>query len=231
MKSTTEFHEIAVFGAHGHSVMVLQGLEDLWRGRVRVRALIDDLSHGFQHPALGVPVISSDERLARFPDLPVLVTVYAPALRARVFARLAAEGAVLATVPGAPGTHVDPGVVYGPGSIVAPHTRLGPAVRIGTGGFVMAELVAHDVEIGDFTTLGPYCTVLGHAVIGRDVNIAPRAIIGNGTADRPLRIGDGAVIGVGAVVARDVPAGARMVGNPAMTVERWRALNRLLDGA
>ena len=65
--------------------------------------------------------------------------------------------------------------------------------------------------------------------IGSGVNIAPHAVIGNGTPDRPLRIGDGAIIGVGAVVTRDVPAGARMIGNPAMPVERWKTLNRLLD--
>ncbi|MFD2842354.1 hypothetical protein [Paracoccus cavernae] len=54
-------------------------------------------------------------------------------------------------------------------------------------------------------------------------------MIGNGTRERPLMIGDGAVIGVGAVVVRDVESGAKMVGNPAMTVERWKKFSRLLD--
>ena len=70
---------------------------------------------------------------------------------------------------------------------------------------------------------------MGHVIIGRGVTIAPNAVIGNGTRDRPLRIGDWAVIGIGAVVVRDVEPGARMIGNPAMTVDRWKAFSRWLD--
>jgi serine acetyltransferase len=76
--------------------------------------------------------------------------------------------------------------------------------------------------------IGVDVTICGHVEIGDDVNIAPRAVVGNGRPGRPLRIGAGAVLGVGAVVTRDVPAGARMVGNPAMTLQEWARLRRLL---
>ncbi|QRZ14928.1 acetyltransferase [Paracoccus methylovorus] len=230
MKSTTEFNKITVFGARGHSLMILRGLQEYWRGRVKVRALIDDVDNGHTHPGLGIPVISSDQRLSDYPDLPVLVTPGSGSLRAQVIARLAGEGATLATAICPDQVHVDPEVTYGFGSIVTAHTRLGPAVRIGDGAQVLATMIAHDVEIGAFSNLNVHSSVLGHVIIGREVNIAPYAVIGNGTRERPLRIGDGAVIGVGAVVVRDVPEGARMVGNPAMSVERWKALNRLIDG-
>ena len=38
--------------------------------------------------------------------------------------------------------------------------------------------------------------------------------------DKPLRIGDGATIGMGAVVLEDVPAGATVVGNPARILKK-----------
>lgn len=41
-----------------------------------------------------------------------------------------------------------------------------------------------------------------------------------GTPDKKLRIGKGAVIGAGAVVLNDVPPGATMVGNPARLLQR-----------
>jgi acetyltransferase-like isoleucine patch superfamily enzyme len=36
-----------------------------------------------------------------------------------------------------------------------------------------------------------------------------------GSPDKPLRIGAGAIVGMGAVVTKDVPDGATVIGNPA----------------
>lgn len=229
MKHTTTADEIAVFGAHGHTMMILRALMEYWQGAVRPRVLIDDLSHGFIHPQLNIPVISSADRLRDYPDLPVLVTPGSSALRAEVAARLVQEDATFFTAGCPDQPHVDPGVEYGAGCVIRPHTRFGPDVRIGEGAQVLSNLIAHDIEIGAFSTLNADSSVLGHVIIGRGVTVAPLAVIGNGSHDRPLRIGDGAVIAIGAVVVRDVAPGAVMVGNPAMTVERWKAFSRWLD--
>lgn len=230
MKSTTGFDEITVFGARGHSLMILRGLEEQWRGKVRVRALIDDIENGFVHPGLGIPVISSDKRLAEYADLPVLMTVANPSVRRRLVSQLDEAGATLATAVFPEQPHVDPDVRYGPGSVVMPWTRVGPGVSIGRCAIILANAVAHDCEIGEFSTMAYESVVTGHVRIGTAVNIAPRATIANGTRKRSLEIGDGAEIGNGAVVVNDVPAGARMIGNPAMSIRDWVRLRRLLTG-
>ncbi len=228
MKSTTDFDEITVFGARGHTLSILREMETHWRGRVRLRALVDDIENGFTHPALGVPVISSEERLRRLADVPVLLTPGSGSLRGRMARRLAEEGATLATVAFAGQPHVDPAVDYGPGSLCVSFTRIGANVRIGAGAQVLATALGHDVTIGDFATLGFGVCVSGHVEIGAGAHVGPQAVISNGRRGRPLRIGAGAVVGVGAAVLRDVPPGARVIGNPAMPLRDWVRLRRLL---
>lgn len=229
MKSTTEFDEIVVFGARGQALTMLHAMADFRSGKVRVQALVDDIENGFLHPSLKVPVISSGERLDRFADTPVMLGVGSPALRERIMQTYAAQDATFATVfPGDPDL-VYPGVVPGAGSFCTSYTRIGPNVHIGVGTLVLSSVVSHDTHIGDHATLNYNSYGAGHVVIGRRVNIAPNAMISSGTREKPICIGDDAVIGVGCVIARDVPAGARMVGNPAMTVDQWRRLKRLLN--
>jgi len=231
MKATDEFAELTVFGARGHTLMILRLLEEYWQGRVRIRALIDDIDNGFDHPALNVPVISSDDRLAQFADLPVLLTVTKPGLRRRVAARLETEGATLATATCPGRINLDPTARFGPGAICVPGARIGPYVRVGDCTIIMATTVGHDVEIGAFTTLAGESLITGHVRIGDGVNLAPRAVVANGNRNRALIIGDGAEIGVGATVLGNVAPGARMIGNPAMPIRDWVRLRRLARGS
>jgi serine O-acetyltransferase len=105
-----------------------------------------------------------------------------------------------------------------------------PGARIGRRLFIdhgMGVVIGETAEIGNDCTLYHGVTLGGtrpspeqsgqkrHPTIGNDV------IVGSGAQVLgPFRVGDGARIGAAAVVLREVPDGATMVGNPARQAGR-----------
>lgn len=70
--------------------------------------------------------------------------------------------------------------------------------------------IAHGVEIGQNSLVIANAMIAGSAIIGKNVWIAPSASVLN-----KLTVDDNAVIGMGAVVVKNVQAGQVVVGNPA----------------
>jgi sugar O-acyltransferase (sialic acid O-acetyltransferase NeuD family) len=126
-----------------------------------------------------------------------------------------------------------------PLSLVSRHAVVGPHNAIGEGAILCAFAVvtanarigrffhgnirctvAHDVVIGDFVTFAPGVFCNGNVHVQDHAYIGTGAMLRNGTPDRPLVIGEGAVVGMGAVVTKDVPPFATVVGNPARLLKR-----------
>ncbi len=96
------------------------------------------------------------------------------------------------------------GVFIGANSVVGPGARLDDHVFVNRG-----VTIGHDTRIGSFSRLQPGANLGGLSRIGGGVTVA----IGATLLER-LVVGDRAFIGAGAVVTRDVPDDALVLGIP-----------------
>lgn len=107
-------------------------------------------------------------------------------------------------------------VEIGEGSILCSFTHLTSTIRIGRHFHAnIYSYVAHDCTIGDFVTFAPGVHCNGNIHIEDHAYIGTGAILKQGSPEKPLRIGRGAIVGMGAVVTKDVGAGETVIGNPA----------------
>ncbi|MFD5215922.1 bifunctional UDP-N-acetylglucosamine diphosphorylase/glucosamine-1-phosphate N-acetyltransferase GlmU [Microbacterium sp. NPDC058345] len=141
--------------------------------------------------------------------------------------------------------------VIGANATVGPFSFLRPGTVLGEGGKIGAYVETKNAQIGEGSKV-PHLSYVGDATIGRGVNLGAGTITANyddvnkhrtEVGDEvhtgshtvlvaPVRLGAGAKTGAGAVVRKDVPAGAlAMSVAPQRNIEGWVEKNRAGTGA
>jgi sugar O-acyltransferase (sialic acid O-acetyltransferase NeuD family) len=199
---------VVIIGAGGHAQVVA---DILWRMRdvgldVTPVAYLDDNAALHGQIFLDVPVVGAVDQLGQIEHEAVIVAIGNGRIRQRLFATLQQRGEQL---------------------IIARHPTavIAPDVQIGSGTMICANVVVNTgAVIGQNVILNTACTIDHHNQIGDHAHIAPGvhlggdvwvgegALVGIGATVLPqCRIGRWATVGGGAVIVRDVAAGATAV--------------------
>jgi len=115
-----------------------------------------------------------------------------------------------------PRAYLEPSTELGPGVLVCAQAATSSGVRLG--GFTHMytnAFVGHDSTVADYVTLA------AHSVVGARVAAGEGCHIGlNSSLREDVRIGEYAIVGMGAVVLEDVEPYGVVVGNPARPIGR-----------
>ncbi len=171
-------------------------------------------------PLKGAPVLSEAEFLGLDGDRYFAVAIGDGGVRRSIAERLEAAGCRPLSIR-ADNVILPDDLDCGPGAVFAPFSMVTADAVIGRHFQCnLHSYVAHDCVIGDFVTLAPRVSLNGNVVVEDQVYVGTGAVIRQGTAEKPLVLGRGCVVGMGAVVTRDVAPGVTVVGNPARPLER-----------
>jgi sugar O-acyltransferase (sialic acid O-acetyltransferase NeuD family) len=200
--------ELLLLGASG----LAREVADAAQHDYRVIGLLDDNAglHGSQ--LSGIDVLGGTH-LAAEHDALLLVCVGSGAARRRIVRQLLALGVDDERF----GTLVDASVrvpescAVGVGSILLAGTVLTADVSVGKHVVLMPHVtVTHDNVLEDFTTMASGVCLGGGVVVGEASYLGM-----NASVRQSVRIGAGAVIGMGSVVLHDVPDDETWAGVPA----------------
>lgn len=199
-----------ILGAGGHGREVAHVLRSRHAAGLPTPRLVGFLDDADVDPALLAPfaprVGTVAEGMAAHPQAAVIGGVSDGRIRSQLVGRRTAAAPLIH-----PMADVGPDVVLGGGTVVCSHANLTTHITVGAHVHISrGAAIGHDAVLEDYVSIMPLAAVSGNVRLGARVFVGTGAVIRQG-----VTVGDDAVIGMGAVVLRDVPAGVTVVGAPA----------------
>lgn len=211
---------LVLLGAAGTARDVLSIIADInrQRERYRVEALLDDNPQLWKKDLDGVRIAGPLSEAGSFAGASLVNTLGSPrnyAVRRLVGERLRAGGRRFESIVH-PASVISARSRIGAGGIVYPQVVIMANVTLGEQVLLLANTVLnHDAAIGDYSIAASGVNLSGAVRVGASCYLGVASAVMHGVS-----IGDGALVGMGSVVRKDVAAATVVAGNPARVLRR-----------
>lgn len=212
--------DILIYGGGGFGREVAWLVDVCGAASYRVVGFIEDNADRHGELMNGIPLMGLEDAYARHPQARVVGAVGSPQVREKLVNRAAEIGFEFETIIH-PNVEQSPWVEIGTGTVICSTTILTTNITLGE--HVQINLgctIGHDAILGDYATLAPGVHVSGWVFVGKRAYIGTGAVIINGTQDKPLIIGDDAIVGASACVVKSVEPSTTVVGVPAKSITK-----------
>jgi sugar O-acyltransferase (sialic acid O-acetyltransferase NeuD family) len=202
---------VIVYGAGGLGREVLQIVKTV--PNARVLGYVDDgVPPGTERN--GARVLGGSEYLDSAGDVSVVMGISDTNIKRGIFDKLSRNPRISFPNIIHPRAIVSEYASLGRGVVIASGCAVSVDASLGMGVFLnVGAIVGHDAKIGNFSSVMPLAAISGNVSIGERCLIGVQSAILQG-----ITVGSGCTVCMGAVVVRDVPDGATVMGNPAVRV-------------
>lgn len=207
---------LGIYGAGGlarevyETIRLTPDAKDSWSDIL----FIDD--YDYNRTLRGHKVLSFQQAAELYtPDsLEFLTAVGEPFGREAIYKRLKAHGYHLSTLVH-PSVTIPDTAALEEGTIVGAFSFLSCDVSIGANTYIQNHVsIGHDTAVGSHCVLSAGNFISGHCKIGSCTYIGMSVPV-----KEKIQIGSGSIIGMGSVIARDIPDGVIAMGNPARAMK------------
>lgn len=207
--------DLIIVGASGFGREILWYIEDIntVKPTWNIKGFIDDNLNALKNYPCDYPVLGTIKDWQPSNKEEFVCALAFPDIKQKIVEMLIARGAKFVTIIH-PTARINPHCSIGEGTVITPNCVISSNAIVGRFVSLLGSNVAHDVSVGDFSTLSGKCALNGHVEVGNNV------YMGCGVLVAPSKkIGNHSTIGIGSVVISNVRAGTKVFGNPAKRID------------